>query len=109
MNAAIEKDSQVEIMEEKDADSRRFLKETAQNYTEAPWEVGKAGQQVIIFLLPYSIFSGMCQFNSPCNILTSFACMLQWMQQRRPFTRLCALHSLTFYIDSCSSLRSMCE
>lgn len=47
MNAAIKKDSQGETMEEKDADSRRFLKETAQNYTEAPWEVGKAGQQVI--------------------------------------------------------------
>ena len=78
MNAAIEKDSQEETMEEKDADSRRFLKETVQNYTEAPWEVGKAGQQVIPFLI-------LCWRNVrdhhiiyAINMLTSSACMLQY-------------------------------
>lgn len=54
MNAAIEKDDKEEAMQEKDADSRRFLKETSQNYTIAPWEIGKAGQQVV------AIFSSSC-------------------------------------------------
>ena len=48
MNAAIEKGSQEESMQEKDAESRRFLKETAQNYTVAPWEIGQAGQEVMV-------------------------------------------------------------
>ncbi|EIE18997.1 hypothetical protein COCSUDRAFT_54837 [Coccomyxa subellipsoidea C-169] len=47
MNAAIEKGSQEESMQEKDAESRRFLKETAQNYTGAPWEIGQAGQEFL--------------------------------------------------------------
>jgi len=52
MNAAIEKGDEEEAMQEKDADSRRFLKETSPNYTTAPWEIGKAGQQVMAIRLP---------------------------------------------------------
>lgn len=67
MNAAIEKGSQEENIQEKDAESRRFLKETPQNYTDAPWEIGMAGQQVS--LISRRQCFNMCAYTGFLNML----------------------------------------